>query len=212
MAEAARKLWTLDEFLAFNDGTDRRYELIGGEIAAIAPRSGIHGALAARLGARITAQLRRPCEVVMEAGILLPERIDAYYQADLAVTCSGLTPKPAVPEPGVIVEVLSPSTAATDYLRKLPDYRDMPSVQDILLVSSTELRIEHWRREADGWKVRDFRGEGVVRLQSFDVEIAVAELYRDLLPDRRCEPGGGLSGAPETAHATGRDGYSTSTR
>jgi Uma2 family endonuclease len=182
MAEAARKLWTLDEFLAFDDGTDRRYELIGGEIAAIAPPSGIHGALAARLGARITAQLRRPCEVVMEAGILLPERIDAYYQADLAVTCSGLTPKPAVPEPRVIVEVLSPSTAATDYLRKLPDFRGIPSVQDILLVSSTEPRIEHWRRETDGWKVQDLRGEGVVRLQAFDVAIDVAELYQDLLP------------------------------
>jgi Uma2 family endonuclease len=191
MAEAARKLWTLDEFLAFDDGTDRRYELIGGEIVAMAPPSGIHGALTARLGARITAQLRRPCEVVMEAGILLPERIDAYYQADLAVTCSGLTPKPAVPQPRVIVEVLSPSTAATDYLRKLPDYRGIPSVQDILLVSSTEPRIEHWRREADGWKVQDFRGEGVVRLQAFDVAIDVAELYRDLLPAEGAEQAAG---------------------
>ena len=118
----------------------------------------------------------------MEAGILLPERIDAYYQADLAVTCSGLTPKPAVPEPRVIVEVLSPSTAATDYLRKLPDYRNIPSVRDILLASSTEPRIEHWRRETDGWKVQDFRGEGVVRLQALGVTVDVAELYQDLLP------------------------------
>jgi Uma2 family endonuclease len=81
----------------------------------------------------------------------------------------------------VIVEVLSPSTAATDYLRKLPDYRGVPSVEDILLVSSTEPRIEHWRREADGWKVQDLRGEGVVRLQAFDIEIVVADLYQDLL-------------------------------
>jgi Uma2 family endonuclease len=81
----------------------------------------------------------------------------------------------------VIVEVLSPSTAATDYLRKLPDYRGVPSVDDILLVSSTEPRIEHWRREADGWKVQDLRGEGVVRLQADDIEIVVADLYQDLL-------------------------------
>ena len=49
MAGAARKLWTLDEFLAFDDGTDTRYELIGGEIVAMAPPSGIHGGLVARL-------------------------------------------------------------------------------------------------------------------------------------------------------------------
>ena len=146
MAEPARKFWTLDEFLAFEDGTDTRYELIGGEIVAMAPPSSIHGALAARLGAAISGNLHRPCEVVMEAGILLPERIDTYYQADLAVSCAGLTRDPSVPEPKIIAAILSPSTAATDYLRKLPDYRDIPSVEDILLVSSTEHRIEHWRR------------------------------------------------------------------
>ena len=182
MAEPARKLWTLDEFLAFDDGTDTRYELIGGEIVAMTPPSGIHGALAAGLAAAIGVKLVRPCRVVTEAGIVLPDRVDAYYQADVAVTCAGLTAEPFVTEPRVIVEVLSPSTATTDYLRKLPDYRSIPSVQDILLVSSTEPRIEHWRREGDAWKVQDFRGEGVVRLQAFDVRVALAELYQDLLP------------------------------
>jgi Uma2 family endonuclease len=182
MAEPARKLWMLDEFLAFDDGTDTRYELIGGEMVAMAPPSGIHGALAARLGATISGKLERPCEVVMEAGILLPGAIDTYYQADLAISCAGLTRDPSVPEPRVIIEILSPSTAATDYLRKLPDYRSIPSVEDILLVSSIEPRIEHWRREPDGWKVQDFRGDGVVRLQAFDVTIGLADLYQDLLP------------------------------
>ena len=43
MAEPARRLWTLDEFLAFDDGTDRRYELLDGQIVAVtAPASGIH--------------------------------------------------------------------------------------------------------------------------------------------------------------------------
>ena len=150
MAEPARKLWTLAEFLAFDDGTDTRYELIAGDIVARAPPSGIHGALVAGLAVAIGAKLERPSRVATEAGIVLADRIDTYYQADLAVTCAGLTRDPSVPEPIVIVEVLSPSTAATDYLRKLPDYRSIASVQDILLVASTEPRIEHWRRQADG--------------------------------------------------------------
>ena len=115
-------------------------------------------------------------------GGALPERADTYYQADLAVTCAGLTSAPSVPEPNVIAEILSPSTATTDYLRKLPDYRGIPSVQDILLVSSTEPRVEHWRREPDGWKVQDFRYEGMVRLRAFDCAIDVTDLYQDLLP------------------------------
>jgi Uma2 family endonuclease len=182
MAEPARKLWTLDEFLAFDDGTDTRYELIGGEIVAMAPPGDVHSRLAGRLGLMIGSKLRRPCEVAIEAGILLRDRADTYYQADLAVTCARSTGQRFVAEPRVIIEILSPTTANIDYLRKLPDYRGIPSVQDILLVSSTEPRIEHWRREADGWKVRDLRGEGVVRLQALDVAIDVAELYQDLLP------------------------------
>jgi hypothetical protein len=35
VAEPARRLWTLDEFLAFDDGTDTRYELFDGQIFAM---------------------------------------------------------------------------------------------------------------------------------------------------------------------------------
>jgi Uma2 family endonuclease len=60
MTDPARKLWTLDEFLAFDDGTVTRYELIGGEIVAMAPRFGTHVALAARLGPSDQARIESP--------------------------------------------------------------------------------------------------------------------------------------------------------
>ncbi len=180
MAEAARRLWTLDEFLAFDDGTDTRYELFDGQIVAMAPASDVHGALVARLAVRIGAGLRPPCEVVIEAGIVPPERADSWYEADLAVTCAGLTGQQFVAEPILIAEVLSPSTAATDRDRKLPDYRTIPSLQDILVVSSSEPRIEHFRREESGWKIHDVRGDGTLGLQALDLTLDLAELYAGL--------------------------------
>jgi Uma2 family endonuclease len=180
VAEPAWRLWTLDEFLAFDDGTDTRYELFAGQIVAMAPASDIHGALVMRLGRRIGAALRPGCEVIAEAGIVPPERADSWYQADLAVTCTGLTGRQFIAEPILIVEVLSPSTAATDRDRKLPDYRTISSLQDILVVSSTEPRIEHFRREQDGWKIHDLRGEGTLRLQAFDLAFDLDELYAGL--------------------------------
>ncbi len=176
MAEAARRLWTLDEFLAFDDGTDRRYELFDGHIVAMAPASDVHGALVARLTLRIGAGLRPPCEVVIEAGIVPPERADSWYQADLAVTCAGLTGQQFIAEPILIALVLSPSTAATDRDRKLPDYRAIPSLRDVLVVSSSEPRVEHFYREDDGWKICDLRGTGTLRLQAIDL----ADLYKGL--------------------------------
>jgi Uma2 family endonuclease len=44
------------------------------------------------------------------------------------------------------LEVLSPITSATDFNRKLPDYQQIPSMRDVLLVSSMERLVRHWRR------------------------------------------------------------------
>lgn len=180
MAEPARKLWTLDEFLAFDDGTDTRYELFDGEIVAMTPPADTHSVLAGRLAVAIGSQLRRPCEVALEAGIVLPERSATYYQADLVVSCAPRTGEPVVSEPVVIVEILS--TATTDRGRKLPDYREIPSVKEILLVSSTERHVEYWRRAAAEWTVRELRGDGSLRLQSFEITVSLADLYEGLLP------------------------------
>ena len=177
MARSVRRLWSLDEFLGFDDGTDTRYELFEGQIVAMAPASDVHGALMTRLARRIDSALRPRCEVIAEAGIVPPERADSYDQADLAVTCAGLTGRQFVAEPILIVEVLSPSTATTDRERKLPDYRAIPSLQDILVVSSIEPRSEHFRREPDGWKVHDLRGQGTVRVQALDITHDLADLY-----------------------------------
>jgi Uma2 family endonuclease len=182
VAEPARRLWSLEEFLVFGDGRDTRYELFDGRIVAMAPASDVHGALVMRLGRQIGHALRPRCEVIAEAGIVPPERADSWYEADLAVTCAGVTEHQFITEPILIVEVLSPATAATDRDRKLPDYRTIPSLQDILVVSSTESRIEHFRREPDGWKIHDLRGAGTLRLQTLDLTLDLAELYQGLTP------------------------------
>lgn len=49
MAEAARTLVTVADFLAFEGEPDRRYELVGGELVTRAPPTGAHGLLVARL-------------------------------------------------------------------------------------------------------------------------------------------------------------------
>lgn len=184
MADAAREpeRWTLEQFLTYDDGGDTRYELHDGVVVAMAPPSGAHSAVAGQLGVMIGAQLERPCRITTEVGIVPADRTDTYYQADLVVTCSPFGPDGRVADPVVVVEVLSPSTAAVDVLRKLPDYRALGSVRDILLVSSTEMRIEHWRREGDGWQVTDHRDAGTVQLQALAITIELRDLYDGILP------------------------------
>jgi Uma2 family endonuclease len=139
VAEPAEERWTVEEFLAWGDGTDRRYELVRGQIVAMAPPGEEHSTIVANLTFELRTRLEPPCRLLGQAGIALPGRDDTFYEADLAVTCA--QPQPGrrhAPEPILIAEVLSPSTAAHDRTRKLDDHRRLPSVREILLVTGQE--------------------------------------------------------------------------
>ena len=130
MAHVADKLWTLEEFLAFDDGTDTSYELFEGRIVAMNPPLRGHAALVGRLVRIIGNRLKPPFEVYAEAGIIPVNRRHSWYNADLIVTCTpGNHKDQFIAEPVLVVEVLSPTTSATDFSRKLPDHELMPSMR-----------------------------------------------------------------------------------
>ena len=132
MSELAVRPMSLAEFLRWEDGTDTRYELVGGFPLAMAPPAEAHRMLATRLASRIDAALagRRPCNAQIEAGIVRLDRADSYFVADIAATC---TPnerrRQAIKDPILIVEILSPGTERHDRLTKVPVYRSIDSVR-----------------------------------------------------------------------------------
>jgi Uma2 family endonuclease len=112
MADPAEKRWTVEDFLVWNDGTDRRHELVDGQLVAMPPPSEAHAAIVINLGAELRSRLRLPCRVLGEAGILIADRSDTYYQADLAVTC-------ALPD-RARQHVLDPAVWSRSYRRRPP--------------------------------------------------------------------------------------------
>jgi Uma2 family endonuclease len=183
MARVAEKLWTLEEFLAFDDGTDSSYQLFEGRLVAMNPPLRGHGALVARLIRIIGNQLQRPCEVYAEAGIIPINRPHSWYKADLIVACTpGNYKDQFIAEPVLVVEVLSPTPGAIDFSRKLPDYQEMPSMRDILLVSRMERLVRHWRREGDAWTEHRHRRSATVRLSGLPVTVRLPDLYDRILP------------------------------
>jgi Uma2 family endonuclease len=191
MASRAPKPMTVAEFLEWDDGTDRRYQLVDGIPVVMAPATEAHGEIAAALTIEIGSRLKPPCRVISEAGLTLPDRGDTYYVADLAVTCAPREPgRRMVVDPVVVVEVLSPSTGQVDRWRKVADYRTLRSVQEILVVFSDERRVELQRRTSDGWRVEDLIGRAEIRLGSCDAPIPLDGISRDLLPGpAEIEPG-----------------------
>lgn len=181
MAELATKPMSLEEFFRWDDGSDMHYELIGGFPVAMAPPAEAHRILAARLLARVEAGLvgRRPCNAQLEAGVIRPDRADTYFEADLAATCErNEFGRQAIKDPFLIVEILSPGTERHDRRVKLPVYRQIGSVQEIVLVASDGFYAELHRRSGAQWIIEILRGrEAILTLASVGIEIPFAELY-----------------------------------
>jgi Uma2 family endonuclease len=180
MAKSAAKLVTVDEFLRWDSGDDRRYQLIRGAIVMMAPPARRHGVLAARLAQALGAWLKPPCEVQSQAGILLEGRAHDFYVADLAVSCAPTGDELWCPEPLLVVEILPPSTADEVRHEKLPSYRQIASSRDIALVARDDVLIEHWKRPKEAWSRELLRAGDVLRLVGLPIELALDELYSGL--------------------------------
>jgi Uma2 family endonuclease len=131
---------------------------------------------------RAALRARWPCVVQSEAGIARPERDDTCYVADLAVTCE--PPQPGdrlIRDPILVVEILSPGTTVFDRQSKVPDYRRLPSVQEILLIDSESIFAEVLRRSGEQWITEIVRGpDAVLSLASIPMTVPMAELYSGL--------------------------------
>jgi Uma2 family endonuclease len=188
MREPALRYMTIDEFLDWEDGTDTRYELVGGVVVAMAPPAAAHGRLAVTLAGSVDAALRprRPCRAYSEAGIARPDRNDTCYVADIAVTCEPLRPEDRLIRDRIlIVEVMSPTTARFDRQSKAADYRRLPSVQEILLIDSASAFAEVLRREGEQWVSEIVQGlTATLSLRSVPLSIPMSELYEGIpLPE-----------------------------
>jgi Uma2 family endonuclease len=187
MAEPARTgKHTFAEYIALEEKSETKHELVNGEIYAMARGTPEHGRLTARMIQVLGAALKgRPCEVFSSDVRLRVRAAGLATYPDVSVVCGRLEIDPenrnTITNPLVIVEVLSDSTEQYDRTIKLAHYRKIESLRDYLLVAQDEARIEHYRRNDDGtWTLRDVSPPDVVRL-STGVELPVADVYRNAL-------------------------------
>lgn len=177
---------TLDEFLAWDprDPTGCTWQLIDGEPVAMAPANTTHAALLAE----ITAVLRNhllaqgsPCQVQAQPGIVPRLHSNRNYRVpDLGVTCAPPQVAPMMPEPVLLIEILSPSNEA-ETRANIWAYASIPSVSEILAVHGTRIEAELLRRGADGgWPAHPeiIGSDGTLELDSVGFSIALSELYR----------------------------------
>ncbi len=146
---------TADEFLPWAEAQESgRYELHDGQVIALPPENAGHwgakGATYAALhGAIKTAGI--DCHPVPSgAAVRTSER--TVFEPDALVYCGEEVASDSfeVPNPVIVVEVLSPGTQMTDMRDKLWGYFTVPSVQHYLIVDPEKQMVIHYARGEAG--------------------------------------------------------------
>jgi len=83
--------------------------------------------------------------------------------------------------PIVIMEILSDSTEVFDRGKKFAYYQTIPTLQEYILVSQKEYRVEQYTRSGDGWLYRPYKGtDQILRMESVNCELPLSEIYWDI--------------------------------
>jgi Uma2 family endonuclease len=185
MSTALRRPWTVAEFLDWEERQECRYEFDGLQPVAMVGATINHNVVAANLLAMLRDRLRgKPCRAFFE-GIKIVVAGKVRYP-DVVVTCSSVSGKATIlPDPVVVFEVLSDSTAQIDRTEKNQEYRDTPSITRYLMLEQDLCRATMFAREGDRWVGSLLGPDAIIAMPEIGVELALAEAYEgvEFLPE-----------------------------
>lgn len=178
---------TAEQYLELERASDMRHEFLDGLMYAMAGESRDHSSICFNLAAEIGAQIKAgKCQgfspnMKVRAGLG-----GLYAYPDLMIVCDEARfhdeQGDVLLNPTVIFELLSPSTEKYDRGEKFHRYRtQVESLQDYVLVSQDQMRIEHHHRESDGtWNLTESHGpESLLYLTSIECNLSLVDVYRN---------------------------------
>ena len=177
MSIALQNSMTLDEFLAWEEKQELRWEFDGFAPMAMTGGTAAHSAIQLNLYLAVGGRLRgQRCR--MYTADLKIQVADSIRYPDGFVVCSPVSgPTLIVIDPVVVFEILSPSTASVDFGVKNEEYRDTPSIQRYVMLAQDEQRATVFERIDDDWVGHIMSGDVVLRMPEIGIEIPLAELY-----------------------------------
>lgn len=192
MSTALKRISEL-EYLHRERAADFKSEFFDGEMFAMVGGTPTHSLIAANFVGEARQALKgRPCKVFTSD---LRVRVDAtglYTYPDATIVCGELQfaddQRDTLTNPTVIVEVLSESTEKYDRGRKANHYRQLASLQELVLIAQDRPHVERYTRQPSGdWlfhEDRDLAAQFELPTLGISIQngfsIALAEIYRNV--------------------------------
>jgi len=175
---------TVETFLAWERQQELRYEFDGFAPVAMTGGSIEHSFIGTNLVRALEDRLRgKPCRAIRgDVKVLAAGRV---RYPDAMVTCSPIPRgSDTVPNPVVVFEIISPSTAATDRITKNNEYRLTPSIQRYVMLEQTHMAATVFARAGDDWVGHVMTGDVSLAMPEIGIEVPLAALYDGVeLPD-----------------------------
>ena len=171
-----------EEYLAWEPTQEERYEYWDGEVVAMSGQSRNHNRVCVNFLKLLDDSLNLPYEIYILGVKVQVEGGRNYFYPDVIVTCNEHDQHPDLVQfPCLIIEVLSPSTEALDRGRKFAKYRQFSTLQEYVLVQVEQPGVELFRRNQQGqWVLSEYGLGDSLQLESVNVEITIADLYRQI--------------------------------
>lgn len=179
---------TTEDYLENEKHSNVRHEYVDGQIFAMSGSSQEHNLIATNIIALLRPHLRgsscrsfvSDMKVKIETNT---QRADFFYYPDVVVTCNSQDKERFfLTTPCLIIEILSPSTQATDKREKRINYQSLESSQEYVLISQDEVGLEVYRRDDSNiWQMETLGKKDNLQLSSVGLTWTMAEIYEDVL-------------------------------
>lgn len=181
--QSTRRL-SAGEYLQIERAAEFRSEFYDGEMFAMAGGSPEHSLITANAIRAFGNRLEKaPCVAYTADLRIKVEATGLWTYPDMSIICGPLQlvegTEDTVLNPTLLLEVLSDSTEAYDRGKKFENYRQISSLQEYLLVSQKEPRIEQYIRQPDRrWILNEAVGlEKSLELPSLKISVSLAEIF-----------------------------------
>jgi Uma2 family endonuclease len=180
---------TFDEFkeLELEAPAEERWELIGGYIFRMMTGGTVaHNEVVTNIASRLATHFRErtmPCRAYTENVKLDRPELDLAAFPDIVVRCGPRkVDLAAIDDPVVIIEVHPPSTRDKDRRQKLRAYRQIPKVQQYIMIEPKEADLQVLRRRDGDWVYETFSAKDeVVDIPALDFKIILADIYEGVV-------------------------------